>query len=72
MRSQKEIAQQVENYKDRLARAMEEKALYGSEVCPDIDLIIFSLVDKLEALLWVLEIDLPKGDVIDELLGVTH
>lgn len=72
MRSQKEIVRKINMYKDKLADAIEEKELYNSEVCPDVDLIIFSLVDKLETLLWVLELDLPEGDILDKLMGVIH
>ena len=73
MRSQKEIVRKINLYKDKLANAIEEKELYSnSEVCPDVDLIIFSLVDKLETLLWVLELDLPEGDILDKLMGVIH
>lgn len=72
MRSQKEIVRKINIYKDKLATAIEEKELYNSDVCPDIDLIIFSLVDKLETLLWVLELDLPEGDILDKLMGVIH
>jgi hypothetical protein len=72
LRSQKEIVRKINLYKDKLATAIEEKELYSSEVCPDVDLIIFSLVDKLETLLWVLEMDLPEGDILDKLMGVIH
>ena len=72
MRSQKEIIRKINTYKEKLAVAIEEKELYNSEVCPDIDLIIFSLVDKLETLLWVLEMELPEGDILDKLMGVIH
>ena len=72
MRSQREIVRKINTYKDKLATAIEEKELYNSEVSPDIDLIIFSLVDKLETLLWVLEMDLPEGDILDKLMGVVH
>ncbi len=72
MRSQQEIIQQVDIYKEKLYVAIQEKESYQNYICPDIDLVIFSLVDKLEALLWVLELDLPEGDIIDALTGFTH
>lgn len=71
MRTQEEILKKVDSYKSKLAAAIEEKEeLYGVNY-PELDLIIFSLVDKLEALLWVLEIDLPEEDILD-MLGKTN
>lgn len=72
MRSQEEIIRQIDIYKEKLYIAIQEKESYESYICPDIDLVIFSLVDKLEALLWVIELDLPEGDIIDALMGFTH
>ena len=51
---------------------MEEKEEFAGTSYPELDLIIFSLVDKLEALLWVLEIDLPEGDILDRIVGINH
>ena len=72
MRSQKEIIHRVNIYKEKLALAIDEKENYDNHICPDIDLVIFSLVDKLETLLWVLELDLPDGDILDKLMGTSH
>lgn len=72
MRTQDEIMQKVDFYKKKLAAAMEEKEEFASTSYPELDLIIFSLVDKLEALLWVLEIDLPEGDILDRIVGISH
>lgn len=52
--------------------AIEEKAIYNNELSPDIDLVIFSLVDKLETLFWVLDLELPDGDMIDRLDSINH
>ncbi|MGI6686125.1 MAG: hypothetical protein ACOX47_11775 [Bacillota bacterium] len=72
MRTQDEIIQKVNYYKQKLADAMEEKEEFASTSYPELDLIIFSLVDKLEALLWVLEVDLPEGDILDRIVGISH
>ena len=72
MRTENEIIRQIDIYKEKLYMAMQEKDAYSGYVCPDIDLVIFSLVDKLEALLWVLKLDLPEGDIVDALIGFTH
>ena len=72
MRSQTEIITKVNQYKGKLALAIEEKENYDNRICPDIDLVIFSLVDKLETLLWVLELDLPDGDILDKLMTTNH
>ena len=72
MRGKEEILLQVDYYKDRLALAIEEKNKKNSACPQDLDLLIFSLVDKLEALLWVLDIDLPNGNAIDKYLGLYH
>ena len=72
MKSQKEIANQVNIYKEQLAMALEEKSLYDNKLSPDIDLVIFSLVDKLETLFWVLDLDLPAGDMLDRLDSINH
>ncbi|MEG1501297.1 MAG: hypothetical protein RR396_05005 [Clostridiales bacterium] len=72
MRSYQEINRKVDIYKNQLSNAIEEKAIYDNRLSPDIDLVIFSLVDKLEALFWVLDLDLPEGDVLDKLHQVNH
>ncbi len=72
MRTQDEIMEKVDFYKQKLAEAMEEKEEFSASCYPELDLIIFSLVDKLEALLWVLEVDLPEGDILDRIVGLNH
>ncbi len=69
MRSQQDIARKVDIYKQQLAIAIEEKAIYNNRLSPDIDLVIFSLVDKIEALFWVLEQELPEVDMLERLHG---
>ncbi len=70
MRSQREILNQVDLYKEKLLIAIEEKALYDDQ--PDLDLMILSLIDKLETLFWVLEMDLPGHDLWEKLQKVSH
>jgi hypothetical protein len=72
MRAQREIVRKVEIYKQQLAMAIEEKEAYEASLSPNIDLMIFSLIDKLETLFWVLEIELPESDVLDIISGVNH
>ncbi|ATW24684.1 hypothetical protein DCMF_07755 [Candidatus Formimonas warabiya] len=72
MRTHDEIMEKVNYYKQKLADAMQEKEEFSTTCYPELDLIIFSLVDKLEALLWVLEIDLPEGDILDRIVGLNH
>lgn len=67
MRSSREVGQKLEEYKRELALAIAEKAALGDLADPDLTLVIFSLVDKIEALFWVLEIELPDGDIIERL-----
>jgi hypothetical protein len=72
LKTQREIVQKANTYKQQLAVAIKEKDSYDNTLSPDIDLIIFSLVDKLETLFWVLEIDLPDGDMLDRLNFLNH
>jgi len=72
LRAQEEVMEKVNYYKQKLADAMQEKEEFASTCYPELDLIIFSLVDKLEALLWVLEVDLPEGDILDRIVGISH
>ncbi len=69
MKRQEDIRARAENYKARLAMAVAEKEANDTHFSPDLDLIIFSLVDKLETLLWVLETELPEPDVLEALSG---
>lgn len=72
MRSQQEIAARISEYKERLAFALAEKELRGSDAGPYTDLVILALVDKLEALFWVLEMPLPEDDLLEHFSGVRH
>ena len=72
MKTQKEIVLRVNRYKEQLANAMEEKLSFDNVLKPDIDLIIFSLVDKLEVLFWILDMELPEGDILDKINIIEH
>ncbi|MBR6824880.1 MAG: hypothetical protein IKM70_07495 [Firmicutes bacterium] len=72
MRSQHEIAARISEYKERLAYTLAEKELLGKDAGEYTDLIILALVDKLEALFWVLEMPLPEDDLLDHFSGVRH
>jgi len=72
LKTQKEIVFKVNKYKEQLAGAMEEKLSFDNILKPDIDLIIFSLVDKLEVLFWILDMDLPDGDILDRINIIEH
>lgn len=72
MRNLEDVTNKVDAYKQQLVIAMEEKAVFNNELSPDIDLIIFSLVDKIEALFWVLEMELPDWDMLEQLSGTKH
>lgn len=72
MRTRLEIVNKVNIYKQQLGMAVEEKTAFDNTLSPNIDLIIFSLIDKLETLFWVLEIDLPDDDVLDIISTVSH
>ena len=66
MRSEAEIAARIEEYRWRLALAVEEDQCRQT-LCADHELLILALVNKLEVLFWVLDIDLPGRDLIDSL-----
>jgi len=51
--------EQIDSYKQQLAVAVAEKALSPVED-PQVDLTILTLIDKLEALFWVLDIELDE------------
>ena len=72
MRTQTDISNRLDIYKQQLAIAVEEKTFTGNEIHPDIDLIILSLIDKIEALFWVLEMELPDDDLLDRIATVNH
>lgn len=72
MKNQREILQKANKYKEQLAIAIQEKDLYDNTLSPDIDLIIFSLVDKLEILFWVLDIEIADDDMLDRLDFMNH
>ena len=54
MRRESEVAAVAETIKDQLRVAIEEKSL-STTSDTELDLLILSLLDKLETLLWVLE-----------------
>ncbi len=58
MKNQEEIMRQIDEYREQLIIAIEEKSLLNPDVSGETDLIILSLIDKLETLLWVLEVEL--------------
>ena len=66
LRPEAEIAAQLQLYKQQLAMAIEEK--YGGLPSVDNDLIIFSLIDKIETLFWVLGWPLPEKDLLEQFL----
>jgi len=72
LKNQQEIIRKVNIYKQQLSTAIDEKEQYENKIHPDIDLIIFSLIDKLEVLFWILDMDLPESDLIDRLTNVNH
>jgi hypothetical protein len=72
LKNQREILQKANKYKEQLAIAIQEKDLYDNTLSPDIDLIIFSLVDKLEILFWVLDIEIADDDMLDRLDFMNH
>ena len=72
LKAEKELLRKVGQYKHQLVMAIEEKTSYDNKLCPDIDLVIFSLIDKLETLFWVLEMELPDGDLLDGLSRANH
>lgn len=65
MKSKESIMAQTDAYKYQLLRAIAEKERLQEEGPGELDLIILSLVDKLEILFWVLDIELPSGDLMD-------
>ncbi|MDD2220529.1 MAG: hypothetical protein PHN35_01035 [Clostridia bacterium] len=67
MRSLEEIEEKIIDYQEQLLYAVEEKNLYGKSLSPDIDLLIFALIDKLEILLWITEQDPDGEDLLNKL-----
>lgn len=72
LRSKTEIIIQIDIYKERLVDAIEKREAICGYNDDSIDLLIFSLIDKIEALLWVLELDLPHGDCIEQIMNTAH
>ncbi len=72
MRSEVEIAERLEIYKEQLALAIEEKNYPLTVPSANLDLIIFSLIDKLEILFWVLGLPLPQDDLLDSFRLPSH
>ena len=55
----------------------EEEQLLNSECTyvgesHEIDIIIFSLVNKIETLLWILELETREKDLLEQLYPVEH
>ncbi len=72
MKSKELIMAQTEAYKCQLNHAVAEKERLAGEGPGELDLLILSLVDKLEILFWVLDIELPSGDLMDRYHIVYH
>ena len=60
MKTKDEIIDQITIYKEQLLLAIEEKTYIGLDEAGENDLTILSLIDKLEALLWVIDVELPE------------
>ena len=60
MKTQEEILQQIDYYREQLIIAIEEKSLINPDEAGETDLMILSLIDKLEILLWVVDVELFK------------
>ena len=58
MKTREEILQQIDCFREQLIITIEEKALINPNESGETDLIILSLIDKLETLLWVVDIEL--------------
>ncbi|MCR4963053.1 MAG: hypothetical protein K6B40_04150 [Firmicutes bacterium] len=72
MRNETEVLLRTEAYKKQLALAIEEKEHPYTADKANLDLIIFSLIDKLEILFWVLGRPLPQDDLLDSFQGPSH
>lgn len=58
MKTKEEVLQQINYFREQLIITIEEKALINPDESGETDLIILSLIDKLETLLWVVDIEL--------------
>ncbi|MEG1536928.1 MAG: hypothetical protein RR387_01435 [Clostridiales bacterium] len=72
MRDEMEISARLDIYKQQLALAIEEKNYPLSVPAANLDLIIFSLIDKLEVLFWVMGLPLPADDLLDSFQMISH
>ncbi|MHB1125991.1 MAG: hypothetical protein ACYC2T_03395 [Bacillota bacterium] len=68
MRTPEEIMDQITYYQQELAQVLLQREGLSAQDNPgdslyEMDLTIFSLIDRLEALLWVMEIAPPDGDM---------
>ena len=72
MKSQKAVVEKLNFYKNKLSLAIQEKDEFEYSSNPDIDIIIFSLVDKIETLLWVLDAELPDFDLLEQITRIEH
>ncbi len=72
MKKKAVIVAQTEAYKYQLLHAVAEKERLAEEGPGELDLLILSLVDKLEVLFWVLDIELPTEDLMDRYDIIYH
>ncbi len=72
LRNETEVVLRTEAYKRQLALAIEEKNHPYAADKANLDLIIFSLIDKLEILFWVLGLPLPQDDLLDSFQSRSH
>ncbi|MBQ9992333.1 MAG: hypothetical protein IJP33_02755 [Firmicutes bacterium] len=72
MKSQSEVSHTLICYKTKLAAAVDEKLEFDDALHPEIDIIIFALVNKIETLLWVLDMEIQEQDLLDQIYPVRH
>jgi len=58
MRTQDEVVRQIEILRNELVKIMEDHETAAGSEKAELELLILSLVDKLEVLLWVVETDI--------------
>ncbi|MHB1420494.1 MAG: hypothetical protein ACYCX4_13080 [Bacillota bacterium] len=69
MRTPEEIMDQITYYQQELGQVLLQREGLSSQNDPgdnlyELDMTIFSLIDRLETLLWVMEIAPPEGNVM--------
>lgn len=67
MKTEGEIRARAELYREMLCQAMEQRS-QSAAAQPELDLLLLNLLDRLEALLWVMDeledtLLLPQGQV---------